>query len=161
MVRALSPTPPLHPAREQLEAHLLATARAVRRAYDLRLARLDLNLTEASLLRFVGLEGTLSQRELADRLHIGRAATGKFIDRLESRRLVRRVDDDVDRRVWRISLTAAGTKLAEAFDHAHRDIVAELRSGLDPIRQKQLAELLGTVRANAEAIGAGPLQAGS
>jgi DNA-binding MarR family transcriptional regulator len=125
----------------------------VRRAYDQRLAGLDLNLSEASLLRFVGLEGTLSQRELAERLHIGRAATGKFIDQLESRRLVRRIQDHSDRRVWRITLTAAGVKLAKAFDGTHGDIIGQLRNGLDLAQQKQLAKLLGTMRANAEAIG--------
>ena len=142
--------------REQLEAQLLATARTVRRAYDNSLAKLDLNMTEASLLRFVQVEGLLSQRELADRLHIGRAATGSFIEGLEDRALLNRVRDPNDARIWRIALTGLGTSLATSFDEANREILRKLRSGLDRSEQHQLGELLARVRTNAEQLSATP-----
>ena len=48
----------------------MATARAIRQAYDLRFAELGLNLSEASLLAYVEESGALTQTRLAERLGI-------------------------------------------------------------------------------------------
>ena len=69
------------PAR--LEMAVLRTARSVRRAFDARLRPLGLNLTQASLLSFLGDLGALTQRELADqrevvgRLQLERLTAGR------------------------------------------------------------------------------------
>ena len=67
----------------RVESTLMATARLVRTAFDVRLAPLDLNLTQASLLGYIADFGATTQTQLADRLAIGRAAIGSVIDQLE------------------------------------------------------------------------------
>lgn len=120
----------------------MATARAVRQAYDLRFAELGLNLSEASLLAFVGERGALTQTRLAERLGLGRAATGSVIDSLEERGLVARRPDPDDRRVWRVDLTAAGKETVDEVNA--RDIVLrkELRAGISREDRQKLAEVL-------------------
>jgi DNA-binding MarR family transcriptional regulator len=133
-----------------IETLILVTGRALRRAYDSSLSTLGLSMREGALLRAVYEEGTLTQRQLADRLFIGRAGAGQIIDRVEERGLVRREADPIDRRVWRICLTEAGLALAARFPEAYANIRNELRAGLTLADRDRLEEALSVVRANAE-----------
>jgi MarR family transcriptional regulator, transcriptional regulator for hemolysin len=137
------------PAR--LEIALVRTTRSVRRAYDVLLRPIQLNMTEASLLSFVRDLGPLTQRELADQLHIGRASVGSFIDGLEKRGLVCRMADESDRRVWRIGLAGEAREVVDAFDAIDARLRAALRAGLTRAERQQLAELLLRVEQNADA----------
>ena len=133
-----------------IETLILVTGRALRRAYDASLSTLGLSMREGALLRAVYEEGALTQRQLADRLFIGRAGAGQIIDRVEERGLVRRDADPIDRRVWRIGLTEAGLALAARFPEAYASIRNELRAGLTLADRDRLEEALSVVQANAE-----------
>ena len=137
------------PAR--LEIALLRAARSVRRAFDARLRELDLNMTQASLLSFLRDHGSLTQRELADHLHIGRAAVGSFVDGLEQRGLVSRADDPNDRRAWQVALRETSRPVIDAFDVVDAELRSEIRAGLTRDERQLLAELLIRVERNAAA----------
>ncbi|MEM7285349.1 MAG: MarR family transcriptional regulator [Actinomycetota bacterium] len=126
----------------RVESTIMATARAVRQAYDLRFAELGLNLSEASLLAYVEEAGALTQTRLAERRGLGRAAMGSVIDSLEKRGLVERNPDPDDRRVWLVDLTAAGKEMVEQV--TERDVVLrkELRAGISREDRSKLAEVL-------------------
>jgi len=126
----------------RVESTIMATARAIRQAYDLRFADLQLNLSEASLLAFVEESGPLTQTKLAERLGLGRAATGSVIDALESRGFVLRQPDPDDRRVWLVDVTAAGKEMVEIV--SERDLVLrkQLRAGISREDRQQLADVL-------------------
>ena len=68
------------PPWQRVEATLMATSRAIRRAYDKRLDPLGLNLTEASILAYVNQHGAITQTRLARHLGVGRASMGAAID---------------------------------------------------------------------------------
>ncbi len=137
--------------REQLEVQLLATARAVRRAYDERLAEIDLHITESGLLQTLELEGSLSQTALAAQLHIGKSAAGTFIDGMLRRGLIERRRDPDDGRVWLISNTRAGSQMARRCSEINVEVLRQLRAGLTRDDQRRLFALLARVRANASA----------
>jgi DNA-binding MarR family transcriptional regulator len=134
---------------EQLEVHLLATAGAVRQAYQRQLAPLGLNLTESGLLQFLHVDGPLSPTALAERLHIGKMSAGAAVKGLQERGLVTRHQNPDDRRSWLVALTGAGREAATACVQVDRTMVARLRTGLDRPQQQALRDLLATVRANA------------
>lgn len=137
---------------EQLEVHLLATAGMVRRAYDLRLAALGLNITESGLLQYLSYEQPLTQSDLAQRLHIGRMAAGSVVKDLLGRGLLVRARDPQDARAWSVSLTPAGEQLASACAEVDDQVVRGLRAGLSRDDQRNLHRLLGTVRTNAQRV---------
>lgn len=136
----------------RVESTIMATARAVRQAYDLRFADLGMNLSEASLLAYVGESGALTQTRLAERLGIGRAAMGSVIDSLEKRGLVERNPDPDDRRVWLVDLTASGKEMVEQV--TERDVVLrkELRAGISRDDRQKLAEVLVALGNNLAAV---------
>jgi DNA-binding MarR family transcriptional regulator len=139
-----------------IERVVLTAGRAVRNAYDARLKRLDLNMTEGALLTTIRRFGPLTQREIAELLYIGRAAAGQFVDRLESRGLVQRDTDPDDRRVWIVSTTRQGQALSvEAYD-IYFKTAADLTRGLTDAQRDRLIKLLLGVQANAEEIATEP-----
>jgi DNA-binding MarR family transcriptional regulator len=148
-----------HPAHEldappwqRVESTIMQTARAIRQAYETRLATLDLNLSQASLLGFLKDSGPLTQTQLAASLGLGRAATGAIIDALEKRGLVERRPDPKDRRVWLVATTRAGSDLAEPVLEIDRALRDDLRAGITKRERQLLAELLVRLQANLSGI---------
>jgi len=132
----------------RVESTLMATARLVRTAFDVRLAPLDLNLTQASLLGYIAEFGPTTQTRLADHLAIGRAAIGSVIDQLEGRDLIERQPNPTDRRVWVIAITAAGRDLAREIGEVDAVLRADLRRGIGREERQALAWVMTRLQQN-------------
>lgn len=126
----------------------MATAAAIRDAYDWRLASLGVNLSTASLLAYVSDFGPVNQTRAAEHLGQGRAVTGTQVDKLESLGLVERRPDPMDRRAWLVAITPSGTELAEAIADVDRVFRAELREGISRADRQVLAGLLVRLQHN-------------
>lgn len=140
------------PLRRTLESTLMATSRAMRRAYDARLAGLGLKLSEAFLLAHVHAHGPLTQTQLAEGLGIGRAATGSLIDALEGKGLVERAADAADRRVWLVATTERAGPVVNALSSADAALRAELWAGISRAERRQLTATLLRLQDNLAAI---------
>lgn len=132
----------------RVESTVMAAARQIRSLYDVRFASLDLNLSQASLLAYVKDFGPHTQTALAERLGLGRAATGTVIDQLESRGLLERNPDPSDRRVWLIDLTSAGSDLVVEITAIDKVVRSGLRTGISREERQQLASLLVRIQQN-------------
>ncbi len=143
---ALSPVEP--PPWLRVESTLMATARAIRQAFDHRLGTLDLNLTQATMLAYVADYGPVNQTQIADHIGVGRAATGSTIDRLQARSLVERQPDPADRRVWLVALTPAGRQLVVDIDTIDRSLRSELRVGISKDERSALASVMNRMQEN-------------
>jgi DNA-binding MarR family transcriptional regulator len=142
----------------RVESTLMSTARLLRTAFDARLAPLDLNLTQASLLGYVAEFGATTQTDLADHLGIGRAQIGSVIDRLEARGLVERRPKPDDRRVWLVAITDEGLALADRVNEVDTVLRAELRRGIGREERQALAWVMTRLQQNlATAITATPV----
>jgi DNA-binding MarR family transcriptional regulator len=140
------------PARQSVETILMATSRALRRAYDGRLAGLDLKLSEAFLLAHVHTHGPLTQTQIAEGLGIGRAAAGSLVDALQRKGLVDRAADAADRRVWLVATTERAGPVVDdlaAVDVALRE---ELWTGISRAERRELSETLLRLQGNLAAI---------
>ena len=126
----------------------MATARAVRDAYDTRLAPLDLNLTQASILAYVQQFGPVTQTKIADHLLLGRAVIGATIDRLQQRGLLERLADVDDRRVWRVTLSANGASVAAQVTAVDEVLRGEMRTGISRSERQALASVLTRLQEN-------------
>ena len=70
----------------------------------------------------------------------------KRLDKLEAAGLVAREPDPGDRRGTLIALTAEGRELIDALTEAHLENERRILGGLDPLQQRQLANLLRTLQ---------------
>jgi DNA-binding MarR family transcriptional regulator len=136
------------PPWRRVESTLMATANAIRDAYDRRLAGLGLTLSLASLVAYVADFGPVNQTRVAEHLGQGRAVTGTQIDRLETLGLVERRPDPADRRVWLVAITASGLELAGSIADIDRVLRNELRDGISRADRQSLAATLVRLQQN-------------
>ena len=130
----------------------MAASRGMRRAYDHRLAGLDLKLSEAFLLAHVHTGGPMTQTQLAEGLGIGRAATGALIDVLEGKGLVERSAHAGDRRVWLVASTERAVPLVEEIAELDSALRAEMWTGISRTERRTLSEILLRLQGNLAAI---------
>ncbi len=140
------------PPRQTMESLLMATSRAVRRAYDNHLAGVGLKLSEAYLLGHVHTHGPMTQTQLAEWLGIGRAATGAIIDALEGRGLVERSAHAADRRVWLVASTPAAALLVEEIIAVDTTLRQQLWTGVSAAERRQLSDTLQRIQGNLAAL---------
>jgi DNA-binding MarR family transcriptional regulator len=140
------------PPGRTLESTLMAASRGVRRAYDSRLAGLDLKLSEAFLLGHVHTHGPMTQTQLAESLGIGRAATGSIVDALERKDLVERSAHAGDRRVWLVATTERAGPVVDRLAAVDVALREELWTGISRPERRQLSEILLRLQDNLAAI---------
>lgn len=85
--------------------------------------------------------------EIASRLELSVAAAGRNVDQLVRLGLVDRVEDDVDRRIKRISLSGPGRDLIATFKDGQRRYALELLADVDEQDAQRLIHALGPVLA--------------
>ena len=88
----------------------------------------------------------MKMRELSRRLMVTGGNVTGLTDRLVAEGLVRRREDPADGRATTVALTPEGRRQFRAMALAHEAWVAELFSGLTPVQQGQLFELLGALK---------------
>jgi DNA-binding MarR family transcriptional regulator len=136
------------PPWRRFESTLMATSKSIRRAYDLRLAEIGLNLSEACLLEYVVDHGPITQTQVAERIGMGRAPAGIIVDNLSNRALIRRLPNAADRRVWLLRATSEGIHLARRVMVVDEALRKELRSGLSQEEREILAATLLRLQTN-------------
>lgn len=136
----------------RVESTLMSLARSIRRAYDLRLQELGLNLSEASVLAKTEESGPVMQADLAKHMGMGRAAMGSLVDSLEARGLVERQPKPGDRRVWMVAATALGVEVSKQVNKIDEILRAELRAGISRKERRELTQLLNRLRDNVASV---------
>lgn len=126
----------------------MATARAIREGYDVRLDKMGLSLNTASLLAYIDQFGPVNQTRAAEHLGQGRAATGSQVDRLEMQGMLKRVPDPSDRRVWLLETTPEGKRMVAKINKVDKVFRDELRVGISRSERQQLASLLVRLQHN-------------
>lgn len=88
----------------------------------------------------------LTQSDLAARLELGTAATGKLVDRLEERGLVRRYDDPDDRRANLLSVTAEARDLLERVKSIGEGLRDDVLQDLSEAERQRLQRSLQKIK---------------
>lgn len=109
---------------EESVGYLLARARTkLVKAVDLELTRYDITHAQGSLVMMLSTGRYATAAELVRDLYIDSASMTRMIDRLEKRGLIIRTPSVSDRRVINLSLSQAGTQLAEQLQPLFGDIL--------------------------------------
>ena len=140
------------PPRQTTESVLMATSRALRRAYDQRLAGAGLKISEAYLLAHVHNLGPLTQTQLAEGLGLGRAATGALVDALERKGLVERSAHAADRRVWLVATTERAVPVVDEVTAVDVAVRQQVWTGISQSERRQLSQILQRLQGNLAAI---------
>jgi MarR family transcriptional regulator, organic hydroperoxide resistance regulator len=110
--------------------------------------RLGITATQLNVLKLLEEIGDLSLSELSKRIASQNSTVTGIVDRMVDAGLVQRERDDDDRRVWRIRMTAKGTRLARSVTVAPWDILHQAVDGLPAGEKQELIRLLDKVAAH-------------
>jgi DNA-binding MarR family transcriptional regulator len=97
---------------------------------------------EAGVMRILGRQAGMNQRELAEKLGVAQSRVVALVDSLESADLISRERSASDRRSQVLQVTAAGRDLLANLRTAAETQEADLTEGLSAADRDQLYELL-------------------
>jgi DNA-binding MarR family transcriptional regulator len=94
-------------------------------------ASVDIGTTQAKFLRAIGQHGRMSQAELARATGTDPTLTGRVLQPLIERGLVRRQRSDADRRQYVLELGAAGRRAQRRVEQLRAQLAARVVAALD------------------------------
>ena len=97
---------------------------------------------EAGVMRILGRQGGMNQRELAEKLGVAQSRVVALVDSLESAGLIVRERSQIDRRSQVLQVTDSGREVLANLRIAAEAQEAELAEGLSASDRDQLYELL-------------------
>jgi MarR family transcriptional regulator, transcriptional regulator for hemolysin len=133
---------------------LILAAKALRAHLEVALAAEGEALSTFIVLDVVARGEGKRQRELADGVRIEGATMTRHLDRLESRSLVARRRDPVDRRAVLVDLTDRGRRTYERLRIVVRATRAEAWRGITEADREVTRRVLSQVTRNVETLGA-------
>jgi DNA-binding MarR family transcriptional regulator len=131
---------------ERLGRQLYLTFRAMRDQVDEQMSAAGASMSQWALLKTVGDEPDLSQRELADRILLTGSTLTHHLDRLETDGFIDRTRDTTDRRIVRVSLTPSGKHRRVELDAIVAASDATIRDLLPARDYQTLNRLLATLQ---------------
>lgn len=148
------PTVAAHPTlEEEVFVSLVRTVEALTRRGEVLLKRHGLTAAQYNVLRILrgaGGEG-LACGEIGERLLTRDPDITRLLDRIETRGLIARAREEVDRRVVKTRITPDGLRLLAELDAPVREIHRRQLRGLPATALKELLRLLQRARSAAEA----------
>ncbi len=117
--------------------NLNALTRKVNRLWEAEFRQTGLSPPHAYLMRLVLDEPGLSQKQLAEVLHLDPSTVTRFVDALAARQLVRRDTSGSDRRSATVFPTREGKRLQKKLEKIGEELFQSLRKriGDKPFRQ--------------------------
>lgn len=117
----------------------------VHRALNQLLGELDLSLAQHEILVTIRRNPNLTQRELAERLHVIKSNATALLKKLEARGLVTRKTDNDDSRVNRLNLTRSGRSLVEKSFAVQTRVIEAMASVMSDKELRDTADMMNRV----------------
>lgn len=139
------------PFEESVGYQVRATHRALQRFLQIKIEPYGVTLGMWYFLRALWHEDGLTQRELSKRIGTMEPTTLSAIRSMESRGLVRRVQNKTDRRKWHVCLTPKAQNLKRDLIPLARDVVKTSVSSLGAREVQEFLHALSEVQKNLHA----------
>jgi DNA-binding MarR family transcriptional regulator len=136
--------------RHSLDFDIPLVGTLIHNAYNRAFRRLGVTRSQAVALVFLAEFGAMTQSELAQRIVLGKAATGTLLRQMEEAGLVRRTADPGDGRSRLVTLGEAGAALIERFSVIGLELGERMRDGITPAERRLVADVLRRMQANLE-----------
>ena len=124
------------------------TATALRRAFDRRAVTLGVTRAQWRVLAKLSRTPGLRQVDLAEQLDMEAITLCRIVDRLAEAGLVERQPDPLDRRAWKLMLTAKSKPLVRKLGVLADDLAAEAFNTMSVEQRDAVRTMLATIRDN-------------
>jgi DNA-binding MarR family transcriptional regulator len=96
----------------------------------------ELSLPQSLMLLELNQAGTISMKELSQRLQMNQGVATRMVDRLLEKDMVERKRDKVDRRVVLVWTSVKGKRIAEEMERVNKTKIMELFQAV-PIKERE------------------------
>ena len=105
---------------------------------------IDLNIRSGQhdFLYVISKNEGISQKELSEFLYVGKSTTAKAVKNLIENNYVKKVQDENDKRIYRLSLTEEGKKVMPKIDATFLELVAIFSKDLSKKEEEQTVTVL-------------------
>ena len=110
----------------------------------------DAHPGQAFALRMLGANDGISQRDLAEAMHLSRPAVTTMLQRMEKAGLIDRRPDEHDQRVMRTYLTEQGKALESQMRDTFASYISASFDSMSAKDRRELERLLGVLAENTE-----------
>lgn len=137
-----------YPQEEDLLSLIGDTARLIGTYADRIARRHGMSKAQWLLLVKLARHPGLSQTDLAQMMAVEPITVGRLVDRLAAHKLVERVPDEQDRRIWRLHLLPAAESVLDELALRRKEIVEMVRAGIDDAPAEIMHRGLARAKAN-------------
>jgi len=130
--------------------NLNALTRKINRVWESEFRQTGLSAPHAYVMRLVLSEPGMSQKQLAEELHLDPSTVTRFVDALAERRLVRRDTSHTDRRSATVFPTTEGKRLKKKLEKIGEGLFQTMQTGLGDKRFRELVNALREARSALE-----------
>ena len=130
--------------------NLNALTRKVNRVWESEFRQTGLSAPHAYVMRLVLSEPGISQKQLAEELHLDPSTVTRFVDALAERQLVRRDTRNTDRRSAAVLPTAEGKRLQKKLEKIGEELFRAMRTRLGDKHFQELVTALREARSTLE-----------
>ncbi len=130
--------------------NLNALTRKVNRIWESEFRQTGLSAPHAYVMRLVLSEPGISQKQLAEELHLDPSTVTRFVDALADRQLVRRDTSNTDRRSAAVLPTAEGKRLQKKLEKIGEGLFQAMRTRLGDKHFQLLVTALREARSTLE-----------
>jgi len=131
-------------------AHVFASAVAdiIEQRLLEKAAEGQVTASQMKLLKLVAMTDSYTLGDVASFLRVSNAAASKAVDRLARRDLLRRTEDQKDRRVMHLHLTRTSRRLLAVYENARQSKLQSVFVQFPPEELRRAAELLDRLSAD-------------
>jgi DNA-binding MarR family transcriptional regulator len=109
---------------------------------NLKLIDLNIRSGQHDFLYVISKNEGISQKELSEFLYVGKSTTAKAVKNLVENDYVKRIQDENDKRIYRLYLTAAGKKVIPKIDAVFLELVSIFSKNLSKVEEEQTVTIL-------------------
>jgi len=133
---------------DDYRAHLLGNQFFTLSDKLLNHSNLDLSKRELLTMRQLGKKGHITMKQLAAHIEAALSTTTAVVDKLVTRKYVKRATDENDRRIVHVRLTQEGKEFLKDHLSASEAVVKSITDSLDKAEQLALIELMRKLHVN-------------
>lgn len=122
--------------------------RKMRLIAEANLSKYGIGFPEQLVIMFLNANGPSNQATIADQLEIDKGSIAKTISKLESKGLVNRTENPLNRREKHVELTPAADEILNAMHSTHEALDVLMFDGLDDKEIEATCSALSTIAGN-------------
>ena len=111
----------------RLETSLFELTDVIQRHQELVQKKFNVSSVEIEILKLLNADGDKKMKDIGEKVKVKLSNLTNIVDRLETQKLVKRVNSKTDRRSIYVHITGKGEKLLESYSEYLRDLSTRMQ----------------------------------